>query len=313
MMIDILMATYNGEKHLEEQLISIENQTYKNWRLTVHDDGSSDGTWTILESFQQRQGMDKVRLVRNDPPTGASKRNFIGLVKSCDGEYMMCCDQDDVWHKDKVKQTFHRMRQMEQRFGKDVPFLVHTDLRVVDAELGEIHSSFHSYMNLRTDDILARELTQNQVTGCTTMINKPLKKYVDQTKNTDKIVMHDHWMALIALVFGKMSYLNRATIDYRQHGDNSVGAQDAKSIAYMWQRFLKGRTRFVQDMQDSCGQAAYFIELYGTCIKDEKVVELLINYAYLYEKCKINRIFAFFRYGFWKKGTVRKIMQVIWG
>ena len=51
-MIDILMATYNGEHYLEEQLASIESQTWTDWRLIVHDDASSDGTWRILENFR---------------------------------------------------------------------------------------------------------------------------------------------------------------------------------------------------------------------------------------------------------------------
>lgn len=313
LMIDILMATYNGEKHLKEQLESIERQSYKNWRLIVHDDASTDRTWEILKKFQDRHGKDKVIIKKNNPPTGASKRNFMGLIQSCSGEYMMCCDQDDVWHEDKVKNTFRRMRQMEKRYGKDLPLLVYTDLRVVDTSLKEIHPGFHSYMNLRTSCKLAYELTQNQVTGCTIMINRNLKKYAEQAKNMDKIVMHDHWLALIALVFGRMSYLNQATMDYRQHGDNVVGAQNAKSFAYMWQRFQRGKEKFVKDMKDSCYQAGYFNQLYASCINDRKVIKLLKIYAHLYEKSKINRIICFFRYGFWKKGIIRKVMQIVWG
>ena len=72
-MIDILMATYNGEAYLNEQLKSIENQTWKRWRLTVCDDGSTDGTWDILEQFQRRIGEDRVVILKNNPPTGSAK------------------------------------------------------------------------------------------------------------------------------------------------------------------------------------------------------------------------------------------------
>lgn len=312
-MIDILMATYNGEKYLEEQLLSIERQTWTNWRLIVHDDASTDTTWEILERFQNRLGKEKVVIEKNCPASGGAKRNFIGLIKASHSSYMMCCDQDDVWHSDKIAGTFHRMRQMEQRYGKDIPLLVHTDLRVVNAALAELHPGFHKYMNLRTDGNLSRELIQNQVTGCTVMLNKALKTYVDQVTDEAPIVMHDHWLALIALAFGKMSYLNQATIDYRQHGDNSVGAQNARSFAYMWKRFLRGKKKFQQDMRDSCDQAGYFVQLYTSCIKDKKMIKLLNKYSHLYEKNKISRIFCFFWYGFWKKGTVRKIIQIIWG
>lgn len=131
---------------------------------------------------------------------------------------MMCADQDDVWHSDKVARTFYRMKRMERKFGKDIPLMVHTDLCVVDETLCEMSSGFHDYMNLRTNGKLRYELIQNQVTGCTVMINRNLKVYVKEATDVESIVMHDHWLALIALVFGKISYLNQATIDYRQHG-----------------------------------------------------------------------------------------------
>lgn len=312
-MIDILMATYNGEHYLEEQLASIESQTWTDWRLIVHDDASSDGTWRILENFQKRLGKEKVIIKKNNPASGSAKANFIGLIQASAGDYMMCCDQDDVWHLDKVARTFYRMRQMEKRYGNEIPLLVHTDLCVVDEQLSELNSRFHSYMNLRTDGKLNKELIQNQVTGCTVMINKALRKHVAEVTDVEPIVMHDHWLALIALVFGKMSYLNKATIDYRQHGDNSVGAQNARSISYMWQRFLRGKNKFRQDMRDSCCQVGYFVQLYVSCIKDEKVIELLDKYSHLYEKNKMSRIFCFFQHNLWKKGVSRKIMQVIWG
>lgn len=312
-MIEILLATYNGEKHLEEQLASIEQQTYKNWRIRVHDDQSSDGTWEILERFQGKYGKEKVILRRNVPASGGSKNNFIGLIQASDAEYMMCCDQDDVWHADKIEKTYKRMRQMEQRYGKENALLVYTDLRVVDAELNEIHPSFHECMNLRTGNYLCYEMIQNQVTGCTVMINKRLKKYVDSVENTDKIVMHDHWLALIALVFGKMSYLKSVTMDYRQHGNNVVGAQNARSFAYMWSRLKRGKEQFVKDMKDSCAQTAYFCILYKTCMDNEKVVQLLDTYAHLYDVNKIKRLYCFFKFSFWKKGIIRKVMQMIWG
>ena len=312
-MIEILLATYNGEKHLEEQLASIEEQTYKNWRLRVHNDQSSDGTWEILESFQRKYGEEKVILKKNVPTSGGSKNNFIGLIQASDAEYVMCCDQDDVWHKDKIEKTFRRMRQMEQRFGKDLPLLVYTDLKVVDEKLDEIHPSFHTCMNLRTDSVLCYEIIQNQVTGCTVMFNQTLKYYMNAVENAEHIVMHDHWLALIALVFGKMSYLNQATMDYRQHGNNVVGAQDARSLSYLWSRFKRGKERFVQDMKASCRQVSYFCILYKTCIESEKVIKLLNNYAHLYDVNKIKRIYYFYKFRFWKKGMIRKIMQMIWG
>lgn len=312
-MIDILMATYNGMPFLAEQLESIEQQTRKDWRLIVHDDGSTDGTWEILEVFQKQLGDKKMVIKRNNPPCGSAKGNFLGLLQTSDSDYAMCCDQDDVWHRDKIERTMYRMRQMEQCFGKEVPLLVHTDLRVVDASLKQFHPSFHRYMNLYTDGKLCHVLVQNQVTGCTVMVNKPLREQMKIVKSAEQMVMHDQWMALIGIVFGHISYLDRPTIDYRQHGDNAVGAQNAKSMAYMWKRFQRGKGKFRKDMKDSANQARSFIQIYASCITDKKMIILLNNYAFLYKKNKFLRIFSFIRYGFLKKGIVRKMMQMIWG
>ena len=311
--VDILMATFNGEKYLNEQLTSLEHQTWSQWRLTVCDDGSSDRTVEILEEFQRRMGKEKVRIIRNDPPTGSAKNNFIQMLKECGGQYIMCCDQDDLWHTDKIKKTLGCMCRMEEKYGRQTPLMVHTDLRVVNEALHELHPGFHKYVDLFHDGRLSHELIQNQVTGCTVMINGALRSYLDRIDDFDSILMHDHWLAITAIVFGKIGYLNVATIDYRQHGDNSVGAANARSFSYLWKRFCRGKSDFRQDMKKSTEQCAYFCRIYASCIENKKMLQLLDEYASLYAKTKMARMTAFFRYGFWKKGWIRKIMQVIWG
>lgn len=313
MVVEILMATYNGGKYLEEQLRSIEEQTFKHWHLTVHDDGSTDETLDVLEAFQKRMGKDKVTFRKNDVPSGSAKANFLGLIKEAEGDYFMCCDQDDRWHINKIAMTLHRMRQMEQRYGRDLPLLVHTDLRVVDSRLKEIHPSFHAYTNLEHRPIPSLELVQNQVTGCTMMFNNQLKQYVERIDNTDPILMHDHFLALIACAFGKMSYIDKATIDYRQHEENSVGAQDARSLSYMWNRFKRGKEAFRMSMEDSCRQAGYFMELYEPYFHDRRMRRLFQSYADLYTQNKWKRIDTCLHNRFMKKGVVRKVMQIIWG
>ena len=313
MVIEILMATYNGGRYLQEQLRSIEEQTFKNWHLTVHDDGSTDDTWSILEAFQKHMGEDKVTIRENAVPSGSAKANFLGLIKEAKGDYFMCCDQDDRWHINKIAVTLHRMAQMEQRYGRDLPLLVHTDLRVVDSSLKEIHPSFHAYTNLEHRPIPAFELVQNQVTGCTMMFNKKLQQYAAHIDQTGPILMHDHFLALIACAFGKMSYVNKATIDYRQHEENSVGAQDARSLSYMWDRFKRGRASFRTSMEESCRQTGYFMELYEPYFHDRRMRRLFQAYADLYTMKKCERIQTCLQNRFMKKGVVRKVMQIIWG
>lgn len=313
--VHILMATYNGESYLKEQIDSLIAQTYKNWCLTIYDDGSSDNTANIVAEYQAQHGEEKIRFYENHPASGGAKQNFMKLIRENTGEYLMCCDQDDVWHPDKIEKSLKRMRRMEVRYGKDVPLLVYTELRVVDEKLSVIAPAFHPYMNLRTGNQLSYELIQNQVTGCTTMFNKTMQTYMARVKDSEQILMHDHVLALVALCFGAISFIKEPLIDYRQHGDNSVGAKDAKSPAYLMMRFKLGRQKFRDDLMASCGQAAYlltvFDEEFAGCIESEKVI-LLIRYSALYTVKKSTRIKDFYRFRFLKKGWLLKIVQTLW-
>ncbi len=313
--VHILMATYNGGKYLEEQLTSLETQTWKDWYLTVYDDGSTDDTLQILMRFREHLGEDRVYIGVNNPASGSAKHNFMKLIRENKGSYFMCCDQDDVWYPEKIEKSVKRMYRMEKRYGKDVPLLVYSELRVVDEQLKEIAPAFHPFMNLRTHSDLAGELIQNQVTGCTVLFNHTLWSYMQRLTETDKILMHDHALALTALLFGHMSYIHTPLMDYRQHGDNSVGAGNSKSLQYLWHRFKRGRDSFRNDMKASSEQAAYFLSVFGeklvSCAGPEKMI-LLIRYASLYRYGKLARVQDFFRFGIWKKGWLLRVVQILW-
>lgn len=313
--VHVLMATYNGDEYLREQLASLESQTYGNWCLTVYDDGSTDDTMEILKSFQEKIGEDRIHICVNIPASGGAKKNFMKLIRENEGPYLMCCDQDDVWHPDKIERSMKRMRRMEKRYGKEEPLLVYSELRVVDEDLKEIAPAFHPFMNLRTGSDLASELIQNQVTGCTVLFNHTLWKYMQKVEDADRILMHDHVLALTALLFGHMSFIAAPLMDYRQHSSNSVGAKNARSITYLWQRFKKGRAGFRKDMKASSDQAAYLLSVFNEglegCNSPEKMI-LLIRYSSLYDQTKIPRIQDFFRFGFWKKGCFLKLVQILW-
>src|SRR5262249_48626785 len=103
----ILLSTYNGARHLPLQLQSLERQTHANWRLIASDDGSSDETWTILSEFQARCGGASRVILKRGPGIGFAA-NFLSLVCDSDAEadYFAFCDQDDVWHPEKLTRAF---------------------------------------------------------------------------------------------------------------------------------------------------------------------------------------------------------------
>ena len=93
----ILMGTYNGQAFLAEQLLSIENQSHKDWRLVISDDGSTDDTLAIAKTFQEKWGKDRIE-IRLGPKQGFCK-NFLNLA--CDStikaDFYAFADQDDIW------------------------------------------------------------------------------------------------------------------------------------------------------------------------------------------------------------------------
>ena len=140
-MVDILMATYNGELYLEEQIKSIIKQSYKNWILYIRDDGSKDNTLKIINRYTYKYP-DKIKLIADDRGNLGSNMNFKELMQYSKNEYCMFCDQDDVWLEDKIKLSLDKIKKLENKYGKNTPILVHTDLKVVNEKLDEISESF---------------------------------------------------------------------------------------------------------------------------------------------------------------------------
>ena len=98
----ILLATYNGERYLQEQIDSLYRQTYKDWVLYIHDDGSTDGTCGIISKNAAEHG--NIVVMEHQGGHGA-KDNFFGMLERVDADYYMFCDQDDVWLEDKVEKS----------------------------------------------------------------------------------------------------------------------------------------------------------------------------------------------------------------
>lgn len=305
----VLMATYQGEKYLEGQLKSIMAQDYPNFELIVRDDASSDGTFFLLSLYKKRYP-DKITVLRNKKNLGGTK-NFLMLLRDSAARqsalgrnqvYFMFSDQDDYWYPNKISRTLSRMKRLEARHGEEMPALVFTDARVVDGEGKELAPSFYALqrfnMKKRTFSHL---LMENMVIGCTSMLNMPLAEML--TKIPKEARYHDWWMALLAASAGHTSYLPEPTMDYRQHGDNVVGAQSFGAYVIKRIKELK-RQRLV--LLKTFGQATEFYHLYSLEIPD-RAVEQLEGFLMLQAKnplvCRLNAI----RGGYLKSGLIRNI------
>ncbi len=221
-MIDILLATYNGEKYLPEQLQSIERQSYPNWRLIARDDCSKDTTSLILQDFAKRHP-NKVLLLPTTQNLGVVG-NFSAAMEASTAPYAALCDQDDVWDCDKLSIMLTAIQELEKQHSAETPLLVHSDLRLVTSDLKPIASSFWRYTHLYPQETttLNRLLAQNVVTGCALLCNRALLQFA--TPLPRETLMHDWWLALTASALGKIGVIDRQTLNYRQHGKNTLGA-----------------------------------------------------------------------------------------
>lgn len=221
--IDILLATYNGEQYIHEQIQSIIMQKYTNWTLLISDDCSSDDTLNILREYEKMDS--RIHIVSHGIRYGSAQANFMNLLSATTAQYISFCDQDDVWDSDKLSKTIRAIKQHEALSMQ--PVLVYTDLCVVDQHMRTLSKSYYTYMNINPHrTAISQLLVQNVVTGCTMMINGLLRDLAIKSTLIDqsRIVMHDWWLALLASVYGELVYIDSPTVFYRQHGDNSVGA-----------------------------------------------------------------------------------------
>ena len=214
--IDILLATYNGEKYLKEQIESILNQTYSNFRLLISDDCSQDNTLEILKEYEEKD--DRVEVFLQEQNLGYVK-NFEFLLSQVENEIYALSDQDDIWLDDKLECAVNKLEEE----NADLYF---SDLYLIDQNGKQISDSFWKekgfYKKIIKDKKYKGLILNNYVTGCT-IVSK--KQYIKDIIPFPKDMMHDYWIALVTSLKGKIIYDRQPHIKYRQHGNNQIGSK----------------------------------------------------------------------------------------
>ncbi len=217
--VQILLATYNGQQFLREQLDSIINQEYKFWELLIHDDGSFDKTISILNEYQKNYPK-KVKILIDKVVFSSASKNFFHLIehRSRDANLYCLCDQDDIWHKSKLKFIIERYKSKEDK----EPLLIHSDLSLIDAKGKLLEKSHNKLINFQKYFItMNKSLYYNPVPGCAMSINSALADKISYCKY---MVMHDWWILLSAMnVNSNVVYINLPLVQYRQHSGNVLG------------------------------------------------------------------------------------------
>lgn len=301
-MIDILLATYNGEKYLQEQIDSLFSQTFKDWRLIIRDDGSTDTTTSLIECLE-KEFPDKVLVIKDGLGNLGAAQSFSRLLEVSDAPYVAFCDQDDIWIDNKLELQMKEMICKEKELGVEAPILVHSDLIVVGHDLRILSTSFWKYQKLNPEKMnkLSRLLVQNFVTGCTCLLNKKLVS-LSKPMHHDAI-MHDWWVALMALTNGIIININTPTVYYRQHGGNDVGAK-AWGIRYIYDLVFHRFSSIKNSLLVTRRQAIALMN--SSCI-DEDNKKIVGSYVSLFELNFFSRHVLCIKYEFKKYGFIRNL------
>lgn len=226
--VEVAIATFNGERFLRPLLDSLFAQTFQQFAILISDDGSTDTSLGIIADYENRYP-GRIRIIAKGPRHGVLG-NFARLFEAANARYLMPCDQDDVWLPRKIELSLERMRDLEAAKAPGTPILVHTDLTVVGEDLEVLGRSFVAYSGI---DPMRRDINKlllgNVVTGCATMVNRPL--YQEARPIPTEATMYDHWLALVAASIGVIDYIAEPTILYRQHCGNAIGARQPGAVS----------------------------------------------------------------------------------
>ncbi len=301
MELQILLATYNSSRFLREQLDSILAQDRRDFEVLIQDGGSTDDTLDIIGEYQ-RNNPGTIRFLGRIPASAVE--NFSSLLAASTAPLIMFSDHDDVWKPGKVKATLEKYRELEAEYGSGAPIMVFTDSEVVDSELNPISRSMIRFQNLNPRHLtLNRLIVQNVPSGNTMLVNRALIKLASPIPPA--AVMHDHWLTLVAASMGKIGFLPKSTIYYRQHSNNVYGAS-YYSFSTFWHKLRLGRERIRTRFQQNINQAVAFGGRYAHSLdeRDLNMLEALKTFQSLGPWARRRLLW---KYGIWKSGFWRNI------
>lgn len=229
--IDILMATYRGEAFLAQQIRSLQDQTFSNWRLIIHDDGSDDATPQIIARFAAAD--DRIQWIRDGRTFHAPGPHFLYLMSLSTAPFAIFCDQDDIWLENKLECLMNCMASQDNTRPQAVycnSYVYHP----AQASIAGYASLFHPR---RLRDVL---FMNSGIQGCAILFNAALRDFCKQFPVT--VAMHDHVVTLAALACGGLTYLDRRLMLYRRHGEAVTGRTDKHLRERVERFFNKGKT-----------------------------------------------------------------------
>lgn len=284
----ILMGVKNGERFLGEQLRSIQEQTHRDWSMVASDDGSSDRSIEVLQTFAR--GCTSPVVVFSGPREGFAE-NFMSLARNKElrADYFAFSDQDDIWSADKLERS---LRWLES-ISPEIPAIYCSRAELVDRE-GR-HIGFSPLF--KRPPSFRHALVQNIASGNTMVFNRSAKHLLETTPSL-KVNSHDWWgYQIVTGAGGVVFYDPVPTIKYRQHGDNAVGLET--TLRSRWGRIRAIFSGGLSALTDSNIKALQASRSHLTNAS-QKVLDDF--------SAARNARFASRLYGLWKSGVYRQTL-----
>lgn len=219
--VSVALCTHNGSRFIEAQVSSILAQQVLPSEIVVSDDASTDDTVAIVRRIAGDHPEVSFVVLQNPAALGVTA-NFEGAIRACTGDLIALCDQDDVWHPNRLSAA---LREFGSRPGLDLLF---GDARLVGPAGEDLHRSLFAVLeltpralqSLNRGDGFRLFLQRNLATGATVMFRRrPLERALPFPSGW----VHDEWLAIMSASLGQIGAINEALIDYRQHSSNQIG------------------------------------------------------------------------------------------
>lgn len=218
-MISVCIATYNGEKYIKEQLLSILHQLNKNDEVIISDDYSTDKTLEVIKSLND----NRIKIFFNNKEKGYT-RNFENALEKASGDIIFLSDQDDVWMNTKVEKMLKYLDNYE---------MVVCNAELVDGNLNSLNQTIFEFRNVKSGFL--NNFIEIKYLGCSLAFNKCILEKALPFPKKQKLLPHDSWITLVSELIFKVYLIQEPLMYYRRHSNNISNA-GAKSLNPLWKK-----------------------------------------------------------------------------
>lgn len=219
-MVSIVVATYNGERFIREQLDSLRRQTHRPDEVIISDDRSTDATYDRVLSYIEEYDLRSWKVTVNRENKGYC-RNFLDTLITAKGDYIFLSDQDDVWLPDKVERMLKIMEE-----NKNIWSLT-TNFQCIDSNGKPLALAYHRWQRRNKLKKISLKAFMNDwgYPGMAMAIKKDCLAFIRPMLELP-LISHDWLLNVICAENGRLYFYNEKLTLYRQHGHNQLGASN---------------------------------------------------------------------------------------